>query len=186
MKLSRISISNINAKRLEKISMANNEDKCVCQFRNATALHFHGCSLHRICIRDTEYVPQPVARRLYTITGWRRRAKREVAKSFCDLEARPERIVCQAVVDEMCQGFFPFDECYAAIARVLKKQALVIRCPIWPLSPSKKSRKVRPWSGCRWLHGANGLWACLKLLINCTKNPYSRATSVYTRYTRRD
>ena len=83
--------------------------------------------------------------------------KREVAKSFCDLGARPERIVCQAVVDEMCQGFFPFDECYAAIARVLKKQALVIRCPIWPLSPSKKSRKVRPWSGCRWLHGANGL-----------------------------
>ena len=67
--------------------------------------------------------------------------KREVAKSFCDLEARPERIVCQAVVDEMCQGFFPFDECYAAIARVLKKQALVIRCPIYPLSLVEKVPK---------------------------------------------
>ena len=143
--------------------MANYEDKCVCQFRNATALHFHGCSLHRICIRDTEYVPQPVARRLYTITGWRRRAKREVAKSFCDLEARPERIVCQAVVDEMCQCAFPLTKTMIPHLVFFTHHGWSSVAPFIRFLTSKKSRNVRPWSGCRWLNGTNALWPCLFL-----------------------
>ena len=63
--------------------------------------------------------------------------KREVAKSFCDLGARPEIIVCQAVATKCATGLF-FDEYYAATARVLYPTGLVIRCPIWPLSVVEK------------------------------------------------
>ena len=69
--------------------------------------------------------------------------KREVAKSFCDLGARPEIIVCQAVVDEMCQCSFPLTNTMIPQLVFFTQHWLVFHCPFRKRCSERELRELQ-------------------------------------------
>ena len=59
--------------------------------------------------------------------------------------------------DEMCQCSFPLTNTMIPQLVFFTQHGWSSVAPCGHFLSSKKSRTVRPWSGCRWLHGTNGL-----------------------------